>query len=69
MAKVETEDWLNDENEPVLYGVTGYGVIIIVFLKLKSLSKSMSLDHVLVSCSKLNIIYVDLMRDRAADVR
>ena len=38
MAKVDAEDWLNDENEPVLYGVTGYDVIIIGFLKLKSLS-------------------------------
>ena len=50
MAKVDAEDWLNDENEnalidmwqtkPVPYDVTGYGVIIIGFLKLKSLSKS-----------------------------
>ena len=50
MAKVDAEDWLNDENEnglidmwqtkPVPYDVTGYGVIIIGFLKLKTLSKS-----------------------------
>ena len=50
MAKVNAEDWLNDENEnalidiwqakPVLYDVMGYSVIIIGFLKLKSLSKS-----------------------------
>ncbi len=43
MAKVDAEVWLNDENEnalvdmwqtkPVLYDVTGYGVIIIGFLK------------------------------------
>ena len=42
-AKVDAEDWLNDENEnalidmwqakSVLYDVTGYGVIIIGFLK------------------------------------
>ena len=48
MAKVDAEDWLNDENEnalidmwqakPVLYDVTGHGVIIIGFLNLKSLS-------------------------------
>ena len=46
MAKVDAEDWLNDENEnalidmwqtkPLLYDV----IIIIGFLKLKSLSKS-----------------------------
>ena len=50
MAKVNAEDWLNGEKEnalidmwqakPVLYDVTGYGVVIIGFLKLKSLSKS-----------------------------
>ena len=49
MAKVDAEDWLNDENEnalidmwqtkPLLYGVN----IIIGFLKLKSLSKSICL--------------------------
>ena len=60
MAKVDAEDLLNDENEnalidmwqtkPVLYDVTGYGVIIIGFLKF-----NLSLDHVLVSCCKLNI--------------
>ena len=53
IAKVDAEDWLNGENEnalidmwqtkPVLYYVTGYGVIIIGFLKLKSLSKSICL--------------------------
>ena len=53
MANVDAEDWLNAENEnalidmwqtkPVLYDVTGYGVIIIGFLKLKSLSKSICL--------------------------
>ena len=43
IAKVDDEDWLNDENalidtwqaNPVLYDVTGYGVIIIELLKLK----------------------------------
>ena len=65
MAKVDAEDWLNDENEntlidmwqtkPVLYDVTGYGIIIIGFLKLKFVKITLSLDHVLVSCSKLNI--------------
>ena len=50
MAMVDAEEWLNDENEnalidmrqkkPVLYDETGYGDIIIGFLKLKSLSKS-----------------------------
>ena len=65
MAKVDAEDWLNDENEnalidiwqtkPVLYDVMGYGVIIIGFLKLKSFKINLSLGHVLVSCSKLNI--------------
>ena len=49
MAKVDAEDWLNDENEnalidmwqtkPLLYDV----IIIIGFLKLKSLSKSVCL--------------------------
>ena len=49
MAKVDAEDWLNDENEnalidmwqtkPLLYDV----IIIIGFLKLKSLSKSICL--------------------------
>ena len=51
MAKVDAEDWLDDENalidmwqtKPVPYDVTGYGVIIIGFLKLKSLSKSICL--------------------------
>ena len=57
MAKVDTEDWLNDENEnelidmwqtkPVLYDVTGYGVIIIGFLKLKFKIKIMCLSAVL----------------------
>ena len=62
MTKVDNEDWLNDENEPVLYGVTGYGVIIIGFLKIKKfVNINFSLDHVLVSSSKLNIIYVDLI--------
>ena len=55
MTKVDAEDWLNDENESVLYGV-----IIIGFLKLKFVNLNLSLDHVLVSCSKLNI-YVDLI--------
>ena len=49
MAKVDAEDWLNDENEnalidmwqtrPILYDV----IIIIGFLKLKSLSESIFL--------------------------
>ena len=50
VAKVDAEDWLNDENEnalidmwqtkPLLYDVI---IIIIGFLKLKSLSKSICL--------------------------
>ena len=62
VAKVDGEDWLNDENEnalidmwqtkPLLYDV----IIIIGFLKLKKFVKiNLSLDHVLVSCSKLSI--------------
>ena len=53
MANVDAEDWLNYENEnalidmwqtkPVLYDVTGHGVIIIGFLKLIFLSKSICL--------------------------
>ena len=68
MAKVDAEDWLNDENEnalidmwqtkPVPYDVTGYGVIIIGFLKLKSVSKSICC-WIKLSCAcqlfKLNI--------------
>ena len=57
MAKVDAEERLNDENEnalidmwqtkPVLYDVTGYGVIIIGFLKLKKVCQvkiNLSLD-------------------------
>ena len=50
MVKFGAENWLNDEDEnslidmwqakPVPYDVMGYGVVIIGFLKLKSLSKS-----------------------------
>ena len=68
MAKVDAEEWLNDENEnalidmwqtkPVPYDVTGYGVIIIGFLKLKSVSKSICC-WIKLSCAcqlfKLNI--------------
>ena len=43
------------QTKSVLYDVTGYGVIIIGFLKLKFVKINLSLDHVLVSCSKLNI--------------
>ena len=59
MAKVDAEDGLNDENEnavidtwqtkPVLYDVTGYGVIIIGFLKLESFSKSICLWNMCLS--------------------
>ena len=62
VAKVDAEDWLNDENEyalidmwqtkPLLYDV----IITSGFLKLKKFVKiNLSLDHVLVSCSKLSI--------------
>ena len=55
MAKVDAEDWLNGENEnalipmwqakPVLYNVTGYGVMIIGLLQLKKFVKiNLSLD-------------------------
>ena len=49
MAKVDAEDWLNDENENALIDMWQtkhllYDVIIIIgFLKLKSLSKSICL--------------------------
>ena len=65
MTKVDAEDWLNDENEPVLYGVTqcdGLWRYYYWISKIKKFVKlNLSLDHVLVSCSKLNIIYVDLI--------
>ena len=49
VAKVDAEDWLNDENENALIDIWQtkallYDVIIIIgFLKLKSLSKSICL--------------------------
>ena len=70
MVNVDAEDWLYDENEnalidmwqtkPVLCDVTGYGVIIIGFLKLKSLSKSICLWIMCLS-AVLNKLYVGLI--------
>ena len=73
IAKVDDEDWLYDENEnalidawqanPVLYDVTGYGVIIIELLKLKKVCQFYQFviglnDHVLVSCCNINIMLI-----------